>query len=151
MPKQSPVPDELSKPFFDACNEDRLVVQMCPDCTARDGLIMLQHPPEPTCRRCGCDASSLEWHEVSGRGTIQSYAVMFDTPIAVLQEDQPFNLAVVQLKEDPNALFLSHLPGTPLATVENGGEVPIGKTVQVEFEVTPGNGQKVPEWRVVEE
>jgi hypothetical protein len=39
--------------------------------------------------------------------------------------------------------LLSHLPGTPL------DEVPIGATVQVEFEVTGATGQKVPEFRVV--
>ena len=37
----------------------------------------------------------------------------------------------------------SHLPGTPV------DDVPVGATVQVEFEVTPTTGQKVPEWRVV--
>ena len=29
MPKVIPVPDELSKPFWDAVNEKRLVVQNC--------------------------------------------------------------------------------------------------------------------------
>ena len=27
MPKQSPIADELDKPFWDACNEGRLVIQ----------------------------------------------------------------------------------------------------------------------------
>ena len=39
MPKQSPVPDEVDKPFWDAANEDRLVVQYCVECDR------LQHPP----------------------------------------------------------------------------------------------------------
>ena len=142
MPKQSPVPDELTKPFFDACNEDRLVVQKCVDCTARAGLLVLQQPPAAECNRCGGD--NIEWHEVSGLGRIQSYVTMYDTPVSSLQEDQPFNIAVIELHEDKNALFLSHLPGTPVR------EVPMGATVQVEFEVTPANGQKVAEWRVVE-
>ena len=142
MPKQSPIPDELNKPFFDACNEDRLIVQECAACSERAGLIVLQHPPSETCVRCG-QSDSLRWAPVSGRGTIQTYAVMYDTPIASLQPDQPFNLAVIQLAEDKNALFLSHLPGTPV------GEVTMGAPVQVEFEVTPATGQKVPEWRVV--
>ena len=142
MPKQSPIPDELNKPFFDACNEDRLIVQQCTACTARTGLLVLQHPPEAICQRCGA-ADTLEWTPVSGGGTIQTYAVMYDTPVASLHPDQPFNLAVVQLDEDKNALFLSHLPGTPV------GEVPMGAPVRVEFEVTPATGQKVAEWRVV--
>jgi uncharacterized OB-fold protein len=68
---------------------------------------------------------------------------MYDTSIASLQPDQQFNLAVIQLGEDKNALFLSHLPGSSV------GEVTMGIPVQVEFEVTPATGQKVPEWRVV--
>jgi len=136
LPKQSPVPDELSKPFWDACNEGRLVVQNCKACSR------LQHPPEKTCSECGSN-ENLEWRQVSGRGTIYSYGVMHDSRIRVLQADQPLNIALVQLEEDPGVLFYSHLPGTP------ADKVPVGKRVQLEFETTPGTGQKVPEWRVV--
>jgi uncharacterized OB-fold protein len=104
-------------------------------------MLALQHPPEPACWRCGAD--ELEWHEVSGRGRIQTYAVMHDTPVASLQQDQPFNIAVIELWEDPAVQFLSHLPGLP------AGEVPMGADVRVHFEVTLATGQKVPEWRVV--
>ena len=142
MPKQSPIPDEVSKPFWDACNEDRLIVQKCTACTARRGLNVMQYPPEQACRNCGSD-QDLEWQEVSGRGRIQTYCVMHDTPIRLLQENQPFNIAVIELDEDRSVVFFSHLPGTP------PDEVPVGASVQVEFEVTPATGQKVPEWRVV--
>ena len=74
MPKQSPIPEEVDKPFWDACNEDRLVIQ---NCTACDRL---QQPPEPTCYQCG-SAESISWKEMSGRGTIYTYAVMYDTPV----------------------------------------------------------------------
>ena len=136
MPKQSPIPDELDKPFWDACNEGRLVIQYCRTCK------QLQHPLQRTCPQCG-SADNLEWREVSGRGKIYSYGVIYDTPVTMLAPDQPFNLAVIQLEEDPSIQMLSHLPGTPL------DQVPIGGNVQVVFEATPGNGQKVPEWRVV--
>jgi len=69
--------------------------------------------------------------------------VVHDTPVTVLQEDQPFNVAVVKLEDDPGITLLSHLPGTPV------DEVPIGASVQVEFETTSATGQKVPEFRVV--
>ena len=135
MPKQSPVPDELSKPFWDACNEDRLVVQNCKACDR------LQHPPAPRCDQCG-SADSLEWREMSGRGKIYGYGVVYDSPVRLLQEDQPFNVAVIWLEEDPGIQMYSHLPGTPVDAV------PVGASVQVVFETT-ANGQKVPEWRVV--
>lgn len=136
MPKQSPVPNELDKPFWDACNEDRLVIQNCKSCDR------MQHPPKQACGKCN-SGDNLEWREMSGRGKISTYIVVHDTPVTVLQEDQPFNVAVVKLEDDPGITLLSHLPGTPV------DEVPIGASVQVEFETTPVTGQKVPEFRVV--
>ncbi len=135
MPKQSPIPDELDKPFYDALNQDRLVIQNCKACNR------LQHPPMPTCNQCG-SADQLEWREVSGHGTIYSYGVVYDSPVAVLQADQPYNVAVIALDEDPGIKMLSHLPGNAV------DDVPIGAAVQVLFETTPGTGQKVPEWKI---
>ena len=89
-------------------------------------------------------AGYLEWRETSGRGEIYSYGVLYDTPVASLLPDQPFNLAVVTLDEDSRISYFSHLPGTPL------DEVPIGASVEVIFETTEATGQKVPEWRVVD-
>jgi 3-oxo-4,17-pregnadiene-20-carboxyl-CoA hydratase alpha subunit len=50
MAKQGVVPDELTKPFWDAANEGRLVIQNCKACNR------LQHPPAPTCDQCGSRA-----------------------------------------------------------------------------------------------
>jgi uncharacterized OB-fold protein len=79
---------------------------------------------------------------MSGRGTIYSYGVVYDTPIVTLQVNQPFNLATIQLDDDSAINMLSHLPGAPI------DNVPIGAAVTVMFETTPANGQKVPEWRL---
>ena len=137
MPKQSPIPDALSKPFWDACNEERLVMQNCKACN------YLQFPPEPICHECG-KADNLEWKAVSGRGKIHGYAVMHDCRIRTMQAEQPFNIALIELEEDPGGINMySNLPGVP------PDEVPVGATVQVMFETTPATGQKVPEWRVV--
>src|SRR3954447_24872422 len=121
MPKPIPVPDELSKPFWDACNERRLVVQNCGACNR------MQYPPQETCAGCR-SADHLEWKQVSGRGRINGCCVMYDTRIMPLKEDVPFNLAVIELEEDPAIKFLSSLPGTPLE------EVPVGGKVEVLFQ-----------------
>lgn len=133
--KQGVEPDELTRPFWEAANDDRLVIQHCAACDR------LQHPPGRACHECGAGAA-LDWKEVSGRATIYNYCVVHDCPIRLLQEDQPFNVAVVMLAEDPRIQMYSHLPGTPV------DEVPVGAEVEVLFEAT-ANGQKVPEWRVV--
>lgn len=135
MTKQSPVPEAQDAEFWRACNEGRLLLQYCQQCEA------FQHPPEATC--AGCQTSAhLTWREVSGAGSIHSFAVVYDTPIAVLQPAVPFNVAVIQIDDAPSVNMLSHLPGTPV------DEVPMGAQVELTFETTPGTGQKVPEWRV---
>jgi uncharacterized protein len=134
--KQSPIPTEFDKPFYDACNEDRLVVQHCANCNR------FQFPPRMMCARCG--NPNVEWKQVSGRGRIQSRVVVYDSPVSTLIPDQPFNVATIALEEEPEAIMLSHLPGVPV------DRVPIGAAVEVIFETTPATGQKVPEWRVVD-
>ena len=135
MPKLIPVPDDVSKPFWDAVNERKLMVQSCADCPT------LQYPPRATCQDCGSE--NLGWKETSGRGRISTYVVMMDIHLARRVEDQPFNLAFIELEEDPSINFYSNLPGVPVR------QVPIGAAVEVIFEeVAPG--QLIHEWKLVE-
>jgi uncharacterized OB-fold protein len=136
LPKQSPVPDEFDKPFYDACNEDRLVLQHCGACNR------FQFPPRSMCPKCGNRA--LAWQQVEGRGHIVSRVVVYDSPTSVLIAEQPFNVATISLDVEPELTMYSHLPGVPV------DRVPIGAAVEVIFEATPATGQKVPEWRLVD-
>ena len=133
--KQGVIPDQLTAPFWEAANNSRLVIQKCSNCDR------LQHPPAPECGQCGPDGD-LTWEKVSGKGRIYNYGVVHDCPIRLLQDDQPFNVAVIMLEEDPGIQMYSHLPGTPV------DDVPLGADVEVIFEDS-ANGQKIPEWQVV--
>lgn len=135
MPRPIPVPDQLSKPFWDACNERRLIVQNCTACNR------MQYPPERTCAECG-SADNLGWKEVQGRGTITGHIVIYDSRLRAWQEMQPYNVAIVALDENPDIKFFSNLPGVP------PDEVPVDGKVQVIFEeVAPG--QLIHEWQLV--
>ena len=134
MVKQGVVPDDLTAPFWDAANQSKLVIQNCKACNR------LQHPPELLCGKCGL-GDSLGWEEMSGKGKIYNYGVVHDCPARLLQDDQPFNLAVVMLDEDPGIQMYSHMPGVP------EDEVPVGANVRVIFEKS-ANGQLIPEWEV---
>jgi uncharacterized OB-fold protein len=140
MPKQSPVPEAIDKGFWDACNEERLVIQHCTACDR------LQQPPEETCQQCG-SKDNLGWKQMSGRGIVYTYAVMHDTNVPLLFDDQPFNAAIIHLLDDAGndtgMSLISHLPGTPV------DQVPMDAPVEVVFETTQATGQKVPEFRVV--
>ena len=133
--KQGVISDQFTAPFWSAANESKLVIQNCSKCDR------LQHPPAQECGQCK-GGDNLEWKEMSGKGRIYNYGVVHDCPIRLLQDDQPFNVAVIMLDDDPGIQMYSHLPGTPV------DEVPVGAEVEVVFEETT-NGQKVPEWKVV--
>ena len=135
MVKQGVEPDELTRPFWQAANESRLVIQNCNACDR------LQHPPEPICGQCG-SGETLDWVQMSGKGKIYNYGVVHDCPVSLLQDDQPFNVAVIMLDEDPGIQMYSHLPGVSV------DEVPVGGNVEIVFEVS-ANGQKIPEWKAV--
>ena len=78
---------------------------------------------------------------MSGKGKIYNYGVVYDCPVRLLQEDQPFNVAVVMLDDDPDIQMYSHLPGV------EPDEVPVGAAVELIFEKS-ANGQMIPEWKV---
>ena len=136
MSKIIPAPDEFSKPFWDAINQKRLMVQNCTGCNT------LQYPPRPACQHCG--SKNLVWKETSGRGHILSYFIVYDGRYVPRIPEQPYNVAVVTLDEDPHVNFYSNLPGVP------SKQVPVGAPVKVIFEeVAPG--QLIHEWQVVSE
>jgi uncharacterized protein len=135
MPRPVPAPDPLSKPFWDACNERKLMVQYCTYCERKE------FPPKPACGECGWDFH-LTWIEVKGRGIIDGYGITYDTRIRAWAPEQPFNNAVIKLEEDNAIQFFSNLPGVPV------GQVPVGATVEVDFIEVEG-GQLIPEWKIV--
>ncbi len=136
MPKVIPVPDELSRPFWDAVNARRLLLQHCAVCAR------FQYPPQPACQFCG-SSDALSWQEVEGKGHIATYIVIEDGRLNRRMPDQPYNLALVTLDADPAVNFYSNLPGVPPYAV------PVGAPVEVMFEeVAPG--RLIHEWRVAE-
>ena len=132
-----PIPDDVSKPFWDACNEKRLVVQICTACNR------MQFPFDKTCSgRGACGSSNLETKEVAGRGKVDDYVVIYDTRLRSWAAVQPYNVAMIQLEEDPGVQFLSNLPANEVDTVTPGA------SVEVEF-IEVVAGQWIPEWKVV--
>jgi uncharacterized OB-fold protein len=134
MPKVIPVPNDFTRPFWDAVNEKRLLVQKCSDCNT------LQYPPRPVCQ--DCKSTNMAWHQTNGKGHISCYIVIEDGRLDRRKPDQPYNLALITLDEDPRVNFYANLPGVPV------DQVPVGAPVEVMFEeVAPG--QLIHEWKVI--
>lgn len=101
-----PRPTELSRPFWAAANEGRLVLQRCDACGH------YRWTPQILCTNCL--AESFTWTDVSGRGKLYSYTIVYRAPLAGFEI--PYVLAVVELEEGP--LMLTRLvdgPGDRLA------------------------------------
>ena len=114
--------------FWDAAAEHRLVAQRCAGCG------VLRHPPRPMCPHC----RSLEFEvaELSGRGTLYSYALLHHPQHPAF--DYPVLAALVDL--DEGVRVVSSLSGVEPADIH------IGMALEVDFEARDG-GTVVPIFR----
>lgn len=135
---QRPIPQatDLTKPFWDAAKEQKLVIQKCSACGK------LNYPIRQRCNSCSSTAP-LDWAEVTGKGHIDVHLIIRDSRIRGFRSAQPINFAIIRLDEDPGINFLSNLPGTP------PGEFEDGMPVELVFSEIPGSDQLVPEWQIV--
>jgi len=115
-----PVPDDLTRPYWDAARAHELRIQRCAACGD------YQHPPKATCVSCG--GAGLEWPLISGRGVIYTYIVDhrmmtpgFNEPYAVAQ------VVPVEAQRD-TVRITTNIRGCEL------GDIYIGMPVQVAFE-----------------
>jgi uncharacterized OB-fold protein len=86
---------DLSRPFWDGCNEGRLVIQHC---TAADCERYVFYP-RVACPHCHRD--TLEWRDVSGRGTVVSHTTVHRPHHVSFDPLVPYVFAAVALKEGP--------------------------------------------------
>jgi uncharacterized protein len=89
--KPRPQPDELSRPFWEAARQGRLLIQRCAACARH------QWYPRPLCLACG--ARGLEWAEASGRAVVHTFSVVRRTPNREFSEELPYVFAIVELEE----------------------------------------------------
>lgn len=116
----SPQPWPETQTFWDAANEERLVIQRCLD-TGKAFFYPRAYSPFS-----GRD--HWEWFEACGKGTIYSFSVLPRTTPA-------YCIAYVELEEGP--IMLTNL------MADDFNQVDIGQSVRVAF-IASENGQKVP-------
>jgi uncharacterized OB-fold protein len=115
--KFAPVPTPLTRVYWDACREHRLLIQRCPECGQH------QFYPRIVCASCG--GRGVEWVEASGRGAVESWTVV-RTPVAeAYAGETPYVIALIRLDEGP--VMMSQLVDCRPEGVSRGMHV------QVEF------------------
>jgi uncharacterized OB-fold protein len=108
--KPLPVIDNWSRPFWQAARDGQLRVQACTACGH------LFFPPGPVCPKCLGDA--LEWRQMSGRGTVESWVVFHQAYYKGFADELPYNVAMVRLEEGP-CLF-TNIVGIDNAAIRRG-------------------------------
>jgi len=118
LPYPAPQPDEVTRPFWDACARRELCFQECAGCGHR------WLPPSVLCPRCwGADT---RWTPACGEGTVFSFAVYHRAYHPAFRSRLPYVVAVIELGEGPR--LLSNVVGMAPA------EVRVDMPVRLEFQ-----------------
>lgn len=134
-----PRPDGDSAPFWEGCAAGELRVQTCGSCGRR------RMPPRPMCPRC--QSLDVDWSRTSGRGRVWSFVVAHPPLLPAYAAEAPYNVAVIELEEDPSIRFVGNVvdgPDALLNSVDPRGLV-IGEPVKVCF-AAPVDGIALPRW-----
>jgi uncharacterized protein len=89
--KPVPVPTPTSAPFWDGVRDGVVKLQKCSDCGA------WVFYPRDRCSSCLSDA--LEWHTVSGGGTLYTFTIARQPTSPHFASEVPQRIAVVELDE----------------------------------------------------
>ena len=118
--KPKPQVTELSRPYWEAAAEGRLVLQTCAACGK------VRHYPRLLCDDCYSDA--VVWAPASNRGKVHSWTVAHYAYHPAFAAELPYTLVTVDLDEGVRALGLWRGDATPS----------IGEAVQGAFESREG-------------
>ncbi|CAN5256412.1 hypothetical protein BH09PSE6_BH09PSE6_12670 [soil metagenome] len=132
MLKPQPRVTPLSRPFWDGCNDDRLMLQRCRSC------LLAVFYPRVCCPHC--HGPDLDWFRAEGRGSVLSHTTVRRTHHDGFNAEAPYVFAAIRLKEGP--LFYAQLIDAPV-----DGLSLIGRPVLAAF-VEHGPGRKLCAFRL---
>jgi uncharacterized OB-fold protein len=115
-----PVPDDLTRPFWEAAKQGVLALQHCQSCGSYN------YPPYPLC--VNCMSTDLKFDPVRGKGTIYSYTIMHHTGDQRFVPVVPYASIIVELDEAKGCLLAANLLDAPYT------EAKVGRRVEVVFQ-----------------
>ncbi len=115
-----PVPNEWTKPFWEAARRGVLELQRCQSCGH------FQHPPYATCTQCV--STDLKFEPVRGAGAIYAYTIMYHTGDKRFASAVPYASIIVELDDAPGALMAGNLLEAEYT------EAKVGRRVEIVFE-----------------
>lgn len=128
--KPLPRINAINRPFFEGCNQERLMLQRCKSPACGKHIYF----PRVCCPYCR--GGDLEWVQASGTGTVVSYTIIHRPNHPSFFPEAPYCFIAVRLKEGP--LMYSRLAERPDAAADL-----VGAEVRVTF-VAQAETQKLP-------
>jgi len=110
-----PIVNADSAPYWEAANEERLVIQKCQDC---GHLFFL---PSHLCPSCWSDKK--DWVDAKGTGTVHSFSIIRRAPMPAFNDDVPYVVALIDLSEGPR--MMANVIGDGALEVEIGSPVTV--------------------------
>lgn len=130
--KPQPRINDLNRPFWNGCNEGRLMIQRCTACRR---AVFYPRVCCPFCRH-----GELEWFQASGKGVVISHTTVHRTHHDGFNAEAPYVFAAIALEEGP--CMFGQMLGAPI-----DGASLIGRAVVAKF-VPHGPGLAIAAFRL---
>lgn len=118
--KPLPVPDPLTKTYWDSVKAHAMQLQQCSDCSK---FIFY---PRSVCPHCG--SRNLNWKAVSGRGKVYGFTISHQKNMPGFGADAPYTIALVEL--DEGARLMTNLVGID----PDPAKIKVGMDVVVQYD-----------------
>jgi uncharacterized OB-fold protein len=135
--KPIPVASDADQPYWDGAKQHKLVLPRC----ARCGLFSARL--RVICPRCRGEV--FDWTEVSGRGRIHSYTVVYQSTIAGFRDDTPYVVCHAYIDEEPTCYITTNLAG-----VSGEGYDSLNIETPVVMSYEDRGDAVVPQWRLAQ-
>ncbi|MEU3824884.1 nucleic acid-binding protein [Streptomyces sp. SID486] len=91
-----PEPDALTRPYWEAAAQGRLLVRRCGACGRA------HHYPREFCPHCWSE--EVTWEEAAGRATLYTWSTVHHNDLPPFTGRTPYTAAVVDLAEGPRMM-----------------------------------------------
>ncbi|HEY6624625.1 MAG TPA: OB-fold domain-containing protein [Acidimicrobiales bacterium] len=115
MNKPAPVPDDVSRHYWEGARQGALLLQRCTACR------FYLHPPGVACPRCLSE--SLDVVPACGWGTIYAFTVARQAFDPAFADDLPYVLALVELDDQPGLRMVTNIIDSELSEITAGAPV----------------------------
>ena len=134
-----PLPDRTdpdNAPFWDATDDERLLVKACGDCNRH------HWPPRIGCPWCGSGA--VDWVETAPKGTVYSWTVVHRSQTRGFEDEVPYAVLLVELDGLAGVRMIGNLANADPGVIE------AGLPVEAVFTPSPDGSVNLVNWQPVD-